>query len=58
MKLDAQLVTKFEYHLNLHYSQTRLLKKVRLLLFEYHLNLHYSQTPLYISTVYISLSTI
>ena len=34
----------FEYHLNLHYSQTCVLCLFIAFLFEYHLNLHYSQT--------------
>ena len=41
-KVEKQI--RFEYHLNLHYSQTLRLRKDLLLLFEYHLNLHYSQT--------------
>ena len=35
---------KFEYHLNLHYSQTVQGAEVFSPQFEYHLNLHYSQT--------------
>ena len=35
---------KFEYHLNLHYSQTEVSRNSRTVRFEYHLNLHYSQT--------------
>ena len=34
----------FEYHLNLHYSQTATVPSVNVDEFEYHLNLHYSQT--------------
>ena len=37
----------FEYHLNLHYSQTKAITVVLNLPFEYHLNLHYSQTSEY-----------
>ena len=35
----------FEYHLNLHCSQTNTLEVVNANKFEYHLNLHCSQTP-------------
>ena len=35
---------KFEYHLNLHYSQTDTCYFYNRSAFEYHLNLHYSQT--------------
>ena len=34
----------FEYHLNLHYSQTYIGYCADEERFEYHLNLHYSQT--------------
>ena len=34
----------FEYHLNLHCSQTRAYVFIGLYTFEYHLNLHCSQT--------------
>ena len=37
---------RFEYHLNLHYSQTKSVKFINAIKFEYHLNLHYSQTCL------------
>lgn len=34
----------FDYHINLHYSQTEPLGRVSFIQFDYHMNLHYSQT--------------
>ena len=34
----------FDYHMNLHYSQTDLFIFAGLVAFDYHMNLHYSQT--------------
>ena len=40
----SNLFPEFEYHLNLHYSQTLNMDDISNIVFEYHLNLHYSQT--------------
>ncbi len=37
-------MAKFDYHMKLHYSQTRRLLTLCWLLFDYHMKLHYSQT--------------
>ena len=34
----------FDYHMNLHYSQTVLSVYSLVVVFDYHMNLHYSQT--------------
>ena len=46
MLTERKAEIEFEYHLNLHYSQTEALELIAQLLFEYHLNLHYSQTTI------------
>ncbi len=44
MPVDVVEKLEFEYHLNLHYSQTEHINDKIRPSFEYHLNLHYSQT--------------
>ena len=44
-------MSKFEYHLNLHYSQTYIGYCADEERFEYHLNLHYSQTDVHHHTL-------
>lgn len=34
----------FDYHINLHYSQTEMVGYKDKTSFDYHMNLHYSQT--------------
>ena len=41
-------MSKFDYHMNLHYSQTSLIGFFVGFQFDYHMNLHYSQTGSYI----------
>ena len=38
------IVQQFDYHMNLHYSQTMKSSGGKNVLFDYHMNLHYSQT--------------
>ena len=38
------LKTSFDYHMKLHYSQTKKLNIARPQVFDYHMKLHYSQT--------------
>ena len=42
--------TGFDYHMNLHYSQTIGSVLIFLMLFDYHMNLHYSQTGLQVGS--------
>ena len=43
----------FDYHMNLHYSQTQPCLIIRLFSFDYHMNLHYSQTIFFSSVVHV-----